>query len=98
MIRIRTISAMCLAAALLLGAAAPTAVACPMCQQANETGEDGEITVATTRPRAYMYSIFFMLAMPATVATGFGIGFWRLSRKRDQDSLAELPSDPRETA
>jgi hypothetical protein len=28
-----------------------------------------------------MYSILFMLGMPASVLSGFGIGFWRLSRK-----------------
>lgn len=47
--------------------------ACPSCKAANETD--------ARRPRAYMYSILFMLAMPATVFTGFGISFYRLSRK-----------------
>lgn len=85
----------CLAFGLFLGMAAPAAIACPMCQAANETGEDGEIIVSTTRPKAYMYSILFMLAMPATVLTGFGIGFWRLSRRQSQQQ-GVLPSDPRE--
>lgn len=47
--------------------------ACPGCKTANET-ED-------RRPRAYMYSILFMLGMPATVFTGFGIAFYRISRR-----------------
>lgn len=50
--------------------------ACPLCKNANETEEN--------LPKAYMYSILFMLAMPATVFTGFGIGFYRLSRKQQE--------------
>lgn len=50
------------------------AVACPMCRAATETD--------SLLPRAYMYSILFMLAVPATVLTGFGIGFYRLSQKQ----------------
>jgi hypothetical protein len=53
--------------------AANTASACPMCKLANES--DSRL------PRAYMYSILFMLGMPATVLSGFSIGFWRLSRQ-----------------
>ena len=53
----------------------PTASACPGCKNANET--------ESLRPRAYMYSILFMLAMPATVFTGFGIAFYRLSRRAE---------------
>ena len=49
------------------------AVACPMCQLAAETDD--------RLPRAYMYSILFMLCVPATIATGFGIGLYRLSKK-----------------
>jgi hypothetical protein len=44
-----------------------------MCKLANET--DARL------PMAYMYSILFMLGTPATVLTGFGIGFYRLSRQ-----------------
>ena len=57
-----------------------TAVACPSCKAANESD--------TRRPRAYMYSILFMLAMPATVFTGFGVSFYRLSKKAQQEQLA----------
>jgi hypothetical protein len=66
--------AICLLGLMAAPAAMPTAEACPMCQVANESTGD-------QRPRAYMVSILFMLAMPATVLTGFGIGFYRLSQK-----------------
>jgi hypothetical protein len=55
-----------------LATAAP-ASACPMCKLAAES--DARL------PKAYMYSILFMMGMPAAVSTGFGVGFWRLSRK-----------------
>jgi hypothetical protein len=51
-----------LACSLSLFAAA--AQACPMCSQS--------IAEEDLLPHAYMYSIVFMLAMPATVFTGFG--------------------------
>ncbi len=59
------------------------AMACPGCKNANET--------ESLRPRAYMYSILFMLGMPATVFTGFGIAFYRLSRRAalEQQLLAD---------
>ena len=60
-------------AALVLGTAAETAQACPSCKTANETD--------SRRPTAYMYSILFMMSMPAVVLTGFGIGFYRMSRR-----------------
>ncbi len=61
----------------LLGLSAATpASACPMCKLANES--DNRL------PRAYMYSILFMIGMPMTVLSGFSIGFWRLSRKATQ--------------
>jgi hypothetical protein len=53
--------------------AAQSASACPMCKIANES--DARL------PTAYMYSILFMMGMPATILTGFSVGFWRLSRK-----------------
>jgi hypothetical protein len=62
------------AAGLLMCLTTATPVsACPMCKLANES--DSRL------PTAYMYSILFMLGMPATVLSGFGIGFWRLSRQ-----------------
>jgi LytS/YehU family sensor histidine kinase len=39
-------------------------------------------TESTSRqPRAYMYSIIFMMSMPMMLTSGFGIAFYRLSRK-----------------
>lgn len=74
-------------AALLAAPDIPDAAACPMCKTANES-ED-------RRPQAYMYSILFMLAMPATVLTGFGVGFYRLARKQQAGHDAIVPSDER---
>jgi hypothetical protein len=58
-------------------------VACPGCKNANET--------ESLRPRAYMYSILFMLGMPASVFAGFGIAFYRMSRRAaiDQQEAME---------
>ena len=53
-----------------------------MCKSANET-EDA-------RPRAYMYSILFMLGMPAMMFSGFGIAFYRLSRKAQLQQMEEM--------
>jgi len=64
--------------ALLLAAPASPAVACPMCKAANESETKAEENL---KPKAYMYSILFMLAMPATLLTGFGIGFYRLAKR-----------------
>ena len=49
------------------------ATACPGCKNANETD--------SRRPTAYMYSILFMLGMPATIFSCFGIAFYRMSRR-----------------
>ena len=49
------------------------AEACPGCKNANETD--------SRRPTAYMYSILFMLGMPATIFSCFGIAFYRMSRR-----------------
>jgi hypothetical protein len=61
--------------------------ACPMCKTANETDD--------AKPRAYMYSILFMLSMPAMVFSGFSIAFYRLSRKSQlvQEMAARTESD-----
>lgn len=75
--------------AMALGPAVSTVEACPLCKNANETDPD--------LPRAYMYSIIFMLAMPATVLTGFSIGFYRLSRSQQPTPAVENEGadDPR---
>lgn len=58
------------------------ALACPNCKNANETD--------SLKPKAYMYSILFMIGMPATIFTGFSISFWRMSRRAQQEqALAE---------
>jgi len=62
--------------------------ACPSCKNANETD--------TRRPTAYMYSILFMLGMPATVFSCFGIAFYRMSRREmlvQQEILAAEERD-----
>jgi hypothetical protein len=78
---------------LCLAPSVPTATACPMCKLANEEGSGAgtdceEAAVQAARPRAYMYSILFMLSMPATLLTGFGIAFYRLHRQQ-QAHLAD---------
>jgi hypothetical protein len=59
---------------------ARTALACPGCKTANET--------ESLRPRAYMLSILFMLGMPATVFTGFGVAFYRMARRSPANAAA----------
>lgn len=67
-----------LAGGLLLGGFLTSeAHACPMCKAANESDQNGE---PNTRPQAYMYSILFMLAMPATLLGAYGLIFWRTVR------------------
>lgn len=58
-----------------------SASACPTCKNANEADKN--------KPRAYMYSILFMIGMPATIFTGFGVSFYRMT-KRESLELAEL--------
>ena len=74
-----------LLAALTFGPAAGVAEACPSCKAANETD--------SRRPQAYMYSILFMMSMPAIVLTGFGVGFYRISR-RHRAALDARYADP----
>jgi hypothetical protein len=77
---LRPIRALCLAASLIAGiVSASPAQACPMCKVALEEDPD---PAAKARPKAYMYSILFMLSMPATLLTAFGVSFYRLSRKQ----------------
>lgn len=64
----------------LLALAPLPASACPMCKFANEEKQEDE--VANLRPQAYMYSILFMLSMPASLLTAFGYGFYRLAKKQ----------------
>ena len=83
--KLTRIALMSLAVMAASGSMSSEAQACPGCKNANETD--------SLRPRAYMYSILFMLGMPATVFTGFGIAFYRMSRRamlEQQEQLAKL--------
>ena len=61
---------------------ATTANACPMCKDANESND--------RRPKAYMYSILFMLAVPPSILTAFGVKFYQLSKQHsDNDEIQE---------
>jgi hypothetical protein len=63
-----------LAVVLTLSApAASTALACPMCKAATEEDD--------SKPRAYMYSILFMLTVPATLVSGVTFSLVKMSRK-----------------
>lgn len=79
-------------AACLIGGGGQPVFACPMCKAATEEDD--------AKPRAYMYSILFMLAVPGTMVGGMAAGLVALSR-RESASLAEsgltdddLPSPP----
>jgi hypothetical protein len=52
--------------------AASTALACPMCKAATEEDD--------SKPRAYMYSILFMLTVPATLVSGVTFSLVKMSR------------------
>ena len=64
-----------LASATTLGVTQP-ASACPMCKTANEQDEK--------RPKAYMYSILFMLAMPAIIFGSFGYGLYVMNQREEE--------------
>jgi hypothetical protein len=61
------------------------AMACPNCKAGNETDP--------LKPKAYMYSILFMIGMPATIFTGFSLSFWRMTKKAQQEQLAAMAND-----
>ncbi len=65
----------------LAGDAIQQASACPMCKAATEEDD--------AKPRAYMYSILFMLAVPGTMVGGMAARLVLLSR-RESATLAEL--------
>jgi hypothetical protein len=71
----RLISKLVAALVIALAMAAPVS-ACPMCKLASES--------ASRQPKAYMYSVLFMMGMPMMLSTGFGIAFYRLSRQADR--------------
>ena len=63
------------AGAMWVGSAA-SAEACPSCKEANQT--DNRL------PMAYQASILFMLGMPFTLATCFGIGLYRMNKAQEE--------------
>jgi len=69
--------------------AASTALACPMCKAANEEDD--------AKPRAYMYSILFMLTVPATLVSGVTFSLVKMSRNETEAlrgaGLADDPTD-----
>lgn len=82
--RILTSSFLALA---VLSSAATVAQACPMCKYANEADQHDE--AANRRPKAFMYSILFMLSMPPTIFTVFGISFYRLNKQAQATAALE---------
>jgi hypothetical protein len=68
--------------------------ACPMCKVANEDAPafdaNGTPIDANARPRAYMYSILFMLSMPAMLLSGFVFAFHRMTRRAAGASVQPL--------
>jgi hypothetical protein len=86
------ISKLCAALVISLAMAAPVS-ACPMCKLAAEQ--------AARQPKAYMYSILFMMGMPMMLTTGFGVAFYRLSRQADrmrQEETENMMSPDRVTS
>ena len=59
----------------VLGVIAEPVQACPMCKIANE--QDALL------PRAYMYSILFMMGMMFSLGGGVGVGMYFLGRKEN---------------
>lgn len=73
----------------VIGPSIGVADACPMCRVANESDPNAN------KPRAYMYSILFMLSMPMMVFAGFSFGLYRLSQREQQAvDAAQLNTDP----
>ena len=74
------------AAAVLFAALAflpEAAQACPMCKAAAESDD--------RLPRAFFASILFMLAVPTALFGGFGVAFWRLSKRPDDEAGWDEP-------
>ena len=60
--------------------------ACPNCKLANESDSN--------RPAAYMYSILFMIGMPAMIFTGFGVSFYRMVKNAERAAEDQMPVAP----
>ena len=52
-----------------------------MCKAANEAPQQENGAEADLRPRAYMYSIFFMMGMPVVTGTGIVLAVRREVQK-----------------
>ncbi len=76
----------------LVGPQTNSAQACPMCKVANE--QDAQL------PRAYMYSILFMMGMIFSLAGSVGFGMYLMARKENdsleafENSLGSAPATP----
>lgn len=83
----RTLMILCMViAGFGVALSAQPANACPMCKIAHEDSTDPAVAA---RPRAYMYSIFFMLTMPATIVTSIGVSLYRMT-KQEEAGLASM--------
>lgn len=71
------------AAAVALFVATGAVEACPMCAET--------VAADDNLPRAYMFSILFMLSMPAIVFTGIGAVIYR-AIKRHEAAAANMPT------
>lgn len=71
----------------VVASTASVATACPMCKYANEADQHDE--AANRRPKAFMYSILFMLSMPPTIFTVFGVSFYRMNKRAEAQSAAD---------
>ena len=81
---IKVLSLVC-AALCGISLSATAVQACPMCSQS--------IAEESLLPHAYMYSILFMLAMPATVFTGFGTMIFLKFRKFNAEQQVGIAGD-----
>jgi len=78
-----------------------TVRACPGCKEAvaaQDIESDSDVYSPGQLARAYNYSIYFMLSMPALILTFFGTACYMLTRRQNQgqcvpESLAD-GSDP----
>ncbi len=69
-------------AALAVMGTAHAVQACPMCSQSISSGVDNTI------PRAYMYSILFMLATLGTILSAVIVGIYRAVKQHDAAQAA----------
>jgi hypothetical protein len=73
-------------AAILIAVLPQSVWACPMCAET--------VAADDNLPKAYMYSILFMMGMPAILASGFGFAFYRLVKKQQALNDAAMATVP----